>query len=133
MKVQTSEATGLVLDWLVIYIQTYAATGGNPILTEDMMRKAVANGMASPSTDWAQGGPIIEREGISPAFNPSMIYERDARWKAFDCSTDGGHQFGPTPLVAAMRCYVASRLGEEVEVPDGLASHETDPSWGYKW
>lgn len=25
---------------------------------------------------------------------------------------------GPTPLIAAMRCYVASNLGEEVEIPE---------------
>jgi hypothetical protein len=29
--------------------------------------------------------------------------------------------FGPTPLIAAMRCYVASKLGDEVEVPNELA------------
>ena len=27
---------------------------------------------------------------------------------------------GPTPLVAAMRCYVASRLGDEVEISEEL-------------
>jgi hypothetical protein len=30
--------------------------------------------------------------------------------------------YGPTPLVAAMRCYVASRLGAEVEIPDQLTT-----------
>ena len=30
--------------------------------------------------------------------------------------------FGPTPLISAMRCYVASKFDEEAEVPDGLAS-----------
>jgi hypothetical protein len=29
-------------------------------------------------------------------------------------------QNGPTPLVAAMRCYVASKLGDTVEIPDDL-------------
>lgn len=28
--------------------------------------------------------------------------------------------YGPTPLIAAMRCFVASKLGDEVEVPDEL-------------
>ena len=74
------------------------------------------------STDWEQGGPIIEREGIGielwgeknwfatrvkdlgPAVKDITIYET----------------FGPTPLIAAMRCYVASVLGDEVEVPDEL-------------
>lgn len=27
---------------------------------------------------------------------------------------------GPTPLIAAMRCYVASKLGDEVEIPEEL-------------
>lgn len=30
----------------------------------------------------------------------------------------GPYPYGPTPLIAAMRCYVASKLGEEVEIPD---------------
>lgn len=29
---------------------------------------------------------------------------------------------GPTTLIAAMRCYVASKLGDEVEVPEELCS-----------
>jgi hypothetical protein len=29
---------------------------------------------------------------------------------------------GPTPLIAAMRCYVASKLGDEVEIPSELGS-----------
>ncbi len=27
---------------------------------------------------------------------------------------------GPTPLIAAMRCYVASKLGDEVDIPEEL-------------
>jgi hypothetical protein len=27
---------------------------------------------------------------------------------------------GHTPLIAAMRCYVASKLGEEIDVPEEL-------------
>lgn len=29
-------------------------------------------------------------------------------------------RYGPTPLIAAMRCYVASKLGDEVEIPEEL-------------
>jgi hypothetical protein len=28
--------------------------------------------------------------------------------------------YGHTPLIAAMRCYVASKLGDEVEIPQEL-------------
>lgn len=63
------------------------------------------------STDWAWGGPIIEREGID-------LYQSGC-WAA---EVGGANrQEGRTPLVAAMRCYVKSRLGNEVNVPDELA------------
>jgi hypothetical protein len=64
----------------------------------------------APSTDWAQGGPIIERERIE------LRGDGDEGWIAYDNLNPT--QKGPTPLIAAMRCYVASKLGEEVEVPD---------------
>lgn len=64
--------------------------------------------------DWAQTGPIIEREEISVTPNG------DGRWWAH-CPRRVLHQYGRTPLTAAMRCYVASRLGDEVEIPDDLA------------
>jgi hypothetical protein len=70
----------------------------------------------SPSTDWAQGGPIIERERMG-VWNCEAVVdadgnvERDKCWYAED--KDGDHvQTGPTPLIAAMRCYVASKQGE---------------------
>ena len=31
---------------------------------------------------------------------------------------------GPTPLIAAMRCYVASKLGDEIEIPTELTKGE---------
>lgn len=80
-----------------------------------------------PSSDWAQGGPIIEREGIDINQVTSALWS--ARWWAdnSDMAKNPAQRFrhnirmdGPTPLVAAMRCYVASRLGDEVEVPKEL-------------
>ncbi|CAB4158509.1 Bacteriophage P22, NinX [uncultured Caudovirales phage] len=73
------------------------------------------------STSWAQGGPIIEREGI--AIHPSPTWT--ARYGLTTLAHHGGHRghfqsIGPTPLVAAMRCYVRAKLGDEVDVPDEL-------------
>jgi len=65
-----------------------------------------------PTTNWAQGGPIIERERIE------LWGDGDEGWIAYDNLNP--EQKGPTPLIAAMRCYVASRLGDEVEVPNEL-------------
>ena len=72
-----------------------------------------------PSTDWAQGGPIIEREKITVRYYDAswlalMVYENEDSSEALAVE-----EYGPTPLIAAMRCYVASKLGDEVEVPHG--------------
>lgn len=65
-----------------------------------------------PSRNWNQGGQIIEREQI--LVNPVGI----AGWWA-DCrAVNGDHSpshIGPTPLIAAMRAYVASKFGDSVE------------------
>ena len=75
------------------------------------------------STNWALGGEIIEREGLGLAIS------RDAQgvWSASLIHEDkeyGGvmytEQEGATPLIAAMRCYVASKLGDNIEIPEGL-------------
>ena len=68
------------------------------------------------STNWSQGGPIIEREGM--LIRPQPGYNL---WEAWKHGADEGHfSVGPTPLIAAMRCYVASKLGDEVEIPKEL-------------
>ena len=67
----------------------------------------------NPSTNWAQGGPIIERERI--LIQPEICSNA---WNAI--SMQGTEDYGPTPLIAAMRCYVASKLGDEIEVPSEL-------------
>ena len=62
--------------------------------------------------EWAQGGPIIERERIQ--ITPD---EYKGTWTAY--MTNGGEPYegiGPTPLIAAMRCYVAFKLGDDVEI-----------------
>jgi hypothetical protein len=68
-----------------------------------------------PSTEWAQGGPIIEREGIR------IVEVAGDVWGAVYSRGDVGREhFAETPLIAAMRCYVASKLGDEVEIPKEL-------------
>ena len=62
------------------------------------------------STDWAQGGPIIEREKIV-LINPTFHhFGTEYPWLAWKDEVYGE---GETPLIAAMRCYVAS-VTEEV-------------------
>lgn len=69
------------------------------------------------STDWSQGGPIIERERISVVDVDGYDF-----WKADKLNEEAIPviSYGPTPLIAAMRCFCASRLGDEVEIPEEL-------------
>ena len=98
---KTSELTGIALDWAVAKaIEEY---------------KPVA--VPHYSTNWAQGGPIIEREKITLVCAPCY----DTYWVAEKGRLDVDCMTGPTPLIAAMRCYVASKLGDDVEIPEELA------------
>jgi hypothetical protein len=103
MRIKTSELAGSALDWAVAKCEG-----------KDHVVNAPHKYVFEPSTDWARGGPIIEREGIAIGSHLdgeewiAEDYWREATWS------------GPTPLVAAMRCYVASKLGDEVEIPASL-------------
>ena len=127
MKVKVSEATPSQLNWLVAKITNPewwedGYMDGDPTAALDM-----DDGTAySPSTDWAQGGPIIEREEISLHTTPKFAAQC-MKWDASQRNINGAcvrSQFGPTPLIAAMRCYVASKLGEECDIPDELITGE---------
>jgi hypothetical protein len=97
---KTSELTGAALDWAVAVCEHNV--GWEP---EGEDRDYY-------STDWAQGGPIIEREHTEFDFD-----EDTQMFHAYDGVYAG---VGPTHLIAAMRCYVASKLGDTVEIPEEL-------------
>ena len=113
---KTSELTGAALDWAVAKCigHRVAANYGSYIRIYLPDPKQSGYTLAfCPSTDWAQGGPIIEREKIGIGHDPELRC-----WLGVD--TESKYQMGNTPLIAAMRCYVASRLGDEVEIPKEL-------------
>ena len=123
MKVKMSELTGAALDWAV----AEAEYKTNPPSKDWVLEHHKTGQQTWPySTVWDWGGPIIEREGIE--LNQPRTWLRD-KWCATRvekwCATrvEGpavSEEYGPTPLVAAMRCYVASQLGDEVDVPEEL-------------
>ena len=98
MKVKVSELQGAALDWAVAECEQFV---------EDEFE---------PSENWADGGPIIEREQLNLSCLGNNKWEV---WPNYGMN-DTTYCKGPTPLIAAMRCYVASKLGDEVEVPDDL-------------
>ena len=105
MKIKTSELTGAALDWAVAKCAGYRLD-------------LAPEGSYRPSTDWSQGGPIIERERIF--VRPKTV----GGWRCwiYDGKGEGikFDQHGPTPLIAAMRCYVASKLGDNIDIPEEL-------------
>lgn len=111
MKIKTNKLIGAALDWAVALIEypEWKEQGYLEVFPYDLHFDD--GEVYSPSTDWAQGGPIIEREGIALHLWSSEEWIGDmGDWEAK----------GPTPLIAAMRCYVASKLGDEVEIPEAL-------------
>jgi hypothetical protein len=118
MLCKTSELTGAALAWAVGVAEGYELSlyGVDPSIRAKVPGLGV-QAPWKPQRYWAQGGPIIERKIVSIDKE-----EGGKRWAAFAWRSDRDLQksIGPTPLIAAMRCYVASKLGEEVEVPDEL-------------
>jgi hypothetical protein len=121
MKIKTSELTGKPLDYAVAVCE-----GGTGFIYDGITMcfeinnktRVLAAGWTvgmnyCPSNDWSTGGPIIEREGIELSLISNY-------WEAMIAFSGKEPQKGPTPLIAAMRCYVASKLGDEVEVPEEL-------------
>jgi len=126
MKIKTSDLTLLALDWAVAKITNPewwddGYMDGDPMAALDMDDGAVY----SPSTNWAQGGPIIEREGIAidvvragwtiDSWVAALVHEDEE----FD-GVARAEEYGPTPLIAAMRCYVASKMGDTIDIPEEL-------------
>ena len=69
------------------------------------------------STRWEFGGTIIDRSLI--ALEPMTHDEHGDGWLA--TRGEGSNiymEFGHTALIAAMRCYVASKLGDFVTIPE---------------
>jgi hypothetical protein len=80
----------------------------------------------NPSGDWARGGPIIYSEKIATwADDKTEGWFASANLIPLDAQED--FHYGSNPLEAAMRCYVASKLGAEVEIPDVLINAATSP------
>ena len=121
MKIKTSDLQGIALDFMV------AKAGGGKGDVWNFIAAHADRSMYHYSSDWARGGPIIEREGIDLWCNtPSSIAEKHSGWTSswracfHRCGVGTEPCYGLTPLIAAMRCYVASKLGDEVDVPEEL-------------
>lgn len=117
--IKTNEVSSIVIDWMVAKCE-----GKNDVLHDDGITRCIVIAAASgvykgiwkPTVNWSQGGPIIERELIELSVSGETL---NGMWvaKSPDWYLPAT---GPTPLIAAMRCYVTSKLGDSVEVPNEL-------------
>lgn len=122
MEVRTSELTDLALDWAVATLEGYGGLRNNPHLFNQaliMNRKdgqCVLFSTLNFSANWTIAGPIIEKEKMDIKWVTANRCRACLDW------LDEGffEDFGPTPLIAAMRCFVASRLGDEIDIPEEL-------------
>lgn len=107
---KTSELIGPALDWAVAKCEG--------IVTNESVVAWKDGKWFHPSIDWSQGGPIIEREKINFGWNDAL---QPVAWRGYVSDYDTVPMFyGTSLLIAAMRCFVASKLGDEVDVPEEL-------------
>lgn len=136
---KTAELTGTSLDYWVARADGYVARSvpvrdGEQLIVETIEGNFVGyigSGYLpryAPSIDWAQGGPIVERERIAIVCNrPYSHTNESAYWDAYydgrysgpdgQVNCKGDISEGPTPLIAAMRAFVASKYGDTVSDP----------------
>ena len=134
MKVKTTELTGDALNWAVAQAEG---------LSCDVFEGQVVVGLDcadgegglhydyvyKPDTDWSEAGPIVEREGLNlVAPNIYRLGEEKhvfpvITWRALKRKDEADFAIrgeGPTPLIAAMRCFVLSKLGDIIDIPKAL-------------
>ena len=128
--IEIANATGPALNWLVA-----VAEGHKPPLLRVLRGNVTLPREDDPmwcdyldyDIDWSLSGPIADREGIDTVQvfgGPEGSFAVAQGWCAYR-HTYGGpinppRYYGPTRLIAAMRCRVASKFGDEAEVPEEL-------------
>jgi hypothetical protein len=134
MKHRTADLSGPHLDAAVAMAEGLGAVSIKPMPfhVHEALRavyvddKGVEQLVPGYSTDWKYGGSIIERErimliahkgGWSASVGEVGDYV-DTRLPLDQRYSDWPGMSGPTPLIAICRAYVASRLGDEVELPE---------------
>jgi hypothetical protein len=126
MKIKTNKLTGAALDWAVAKCEGHSVFIKHaPVQIMYTPKGKRSWYIYTPSTNWSQSGPIIEREGIELLCNTSALQAaayKNANPDWFACLKfkRADHWHGTTPLIAAMRCYVASKLGDNIDIPEEL-------------
>lgn len=135
MKVKTTDLIGPALDWAVATIEGYVCqfddevSGPWLVPQEGFLHDEKPLSEFSPSTNWSKGGPIIERENLSVSywgdksrFGQHSMPEQwwEARHPTHRTQSRRTVGFGPTPLIATIRCYCCAKLGDVIDIPEEL-------------
>ena len=128
MEINVNELSGSALDWAVAKaIGAYAAANGSSEIWGCKIWSVPGfENMRwddwTPSTDWAHGGPLIDK------FKMSVMSDEDTcdfvasigAWRMFKKSHKTRWSRGPSALIALCRAIVSAKLGPVVNVPDEL-------------
>lgn len=128
MKIKVSELSGVALDWAVakvvgvaVIIRSQVHPVDSPLRGAPYLAVGDMGLFFNPSTDWRQGGPLIEKYGVDLSAPPCIDRSREIGWQARPDDGQTSWHSGNTALVAAMRAIVSSQVGEEIEIPRELA------------
>ncbi|WP_432755327.1 DUF2591 domain-containing protein [Pseudomonas sp. WMBT8] len=126
VEVKTKDLSGVALDWAVAKAEGVAVvTDPNSPSCRQMVEDAEAiNGWYcySPSTDWSQGGPLIEKHAVTLTPFAISFGGSPSYWLVQPWDQNCFPVCGSTPLIAACRAIAASVLGDTVKVPKELLS-----------
>ena len=134
------ELTGVALDWAVAKAQGHLDDHNSWMYKARLQE--IEGGSYKPSSNWLQGGEIIEKYQINlicaegpydseragfgtywvaevGRLRPFAVFgpQGDDWGSYFQISSDDCPITGETALIAAMRCYVLATLGREIKIP----------------
>jgi len=130
---KTVELEGVALDYAALWaFNNYAPA---TLIHEATLRHGfLKTGKFMPSSRWEDGGGIIAHEKITtmrvgedekgrPVWAATPLLSNRSK-DMYGYKINELNYFGETPLIAAMRCFVATTLGETLELPDEVAQSQ---------
>ena len=121
MKVKTSELSRKILDYAVAKAYGFDEKTLSPLI---WMCVSYPSGCFNYSNNWDISRSIIVNENIviipNGIENDGKQYRASKRTITESSIIGVFPSFGSTELEAALRCYIFSRLGEEVEIHENL-------------
>ncbi|MCV4343132.1 DUF2591 domain-containing protein [Pseudomonas capsici] len=126
IEAKTAELSGLALNWAVGLCMGWEYRRCRDLTCMGWYDGKQENFQCiswRPSTEWSQGGPLIEKYNVQTSYNGNGFSRSPTgkHWCAYVCKPSGQEELpsgsGPTPLTAACRAIVASKLGDTVQIP----------------